>query len=216
MWWQWGKNMECVHIIDDDQSVQKGFARVLEACGYSVRRYNSAGEFLVGLGEPIAGCILLDMKMPGPTGLQLQSCLAKQGVSIPIIFVTGFADIPTTVQAMKAGAFDFLTKPVKRDDLVSSVKRALAFSSEQQEWMAELKRARDCFASLSERERQVFEGVIAGRLNKQIAAELGTAERTVKAHRAHLMQKMGVNSVAELVRLSDLMQFQTPPVARAR
>jgi FixJ family two-component response regulator len=155
------------------------------------------------------------MKMPGPTGLQLQSCLSKQGVSIPIIFVTGFADIPTTVQAMKAGAFDFLTKPVKRDDLVNSVKRALAFSAEQHEWMAALKHARDRFASLSERELQVFAGVTAGRLNKQIAAELGTAERTVKAHRAHLMQKMGVSSVAELVRLSDLMEFRTPPLARA-
>jgi FixJ family two-component response regulator len=210
------KNMECVHIIDDDESVQKGFARVLQACGYSVHRYNSAGEFLLALGDPVAGCILLDMKMPGPTGLQLQSCLAKQGISIPIIFVTGFADIPTTVQAMKAGAFDFLTKPVKRDDLVNSVKRALAFSTEQQEWMVALKHARDCFASLSERELQVFAGVTAGRLNKQIAAELGTAERTVKAHRAHLMQKMRVNSVAELVRLADLMEFRSqPPLARA-
>ena len=203
------KTSEVIHIVDDDISVQTAMARVLEASGFTVKRYKSAGDFLLESAEARSGCLLLDIRMQGPSGLQLQEHLNKRGFTLPVIFMTGFGDVPTTVQAMKAGAFDFLTKPVKKDDLLAAVKLALAYGRDHQKANEEMLRLKANFDSLSRREREVFAGVVSGKLNKQIAADLGTAERTVKAHRAHLMQKMGAASVAELVHISDRIAFRS-------
>jgi len=203
------KASEVIHIVDDDESVQTALARVLEASGFTVKIYKSSGDFLVESADASSGCLLLDIRMPGPSGLQLQQHLNKRGFTLPIIFMTAFGDIPTTVQAMKAGAFDFLTKPVKKEDLLASVKLALACGRDRKKSDEEMARLRANFDSLSPREREVFAGVVSGKLNKQIAADLGTAERTVKAHRAHLMHKMGATSVAELVHISDIIDFRT-------
>jgi FixJ family two-component response regulator len=207
------KASEVIHIVDDDASVQTALTRVLEASGFAVKQYKSAGDFLVESADATSGCLLLDIRMQGPSGLQLQEHLNKRGFTLPIIFMTAFGDVPTTVRAMKAGAFDFLTKPVKKDDLLASVKLALAYARDHQKSNEEMLRLRANFDSLSPREREVLAGVVSGKLNKQIAADLGTAERTVKAHRAHLMQKMGAASVAELVHISDRIAFR--PAARA-
>jgi FixJ family two-component response regulator len=203
------KASEVIHIVDDDASVQAALARVLEASGFTVKRYKSAGDFLIESAEATSGCLLLDIRMQGPNGLQLQEHLNRRGFTLPIIFMTGFGDVPTTVRAMKGGAFDFLTKPVKKDDLLASVKLALAYARDRKKSNEEIIRLKANFNSLSPREREVFAGVVSGKLNKQIAADLGTAERTVKAHRAHLMQKMGAASVAELVHISDIMAFRS-------
>ncbi len=207
------KASDIVHIVDDDESVRTAMARVLETSGLTVKQYTSAGDFLLESSEATSGCVLLDIRMPGPSGLQLQDHLAKRGFKLPIIFMTAFGDVPTTVRAMKAGAFDFLTKPVKKDDLLASVRLALAHAREHKKFDDEVTRLKTNFNSLSPREREVFAGVVSGKLNKQIAAELGTAERTVKAHRAHLMQKMGAGSVAELVHISDIIAFRSAPAA---
>lgn len=204
------KASDIVHIVDDDESVRAALARVLEASGLAVKQYTSAGDFLLESSDAKSGCVLLDIRMPGPSGLQLQDHLAKRGFKLPIIFMTGFGDVPTTVRAMKAGAFDFLTKPVKKDDLLDVVRLALAYAREHKKFDDEVARLQANFNTLSPREREVFAGVVSGKLNKQIAAELGTAERTVKAHRAHLMQKMGAASVAELVHISDVITFSAP------
>jgi FixJ family two-component response regulator len=208
------KASEVVHIVDDDDSVRIATARLLQTSGLAVKQYSSAGQFLVECSEALFGCLLLDIRMPGPSGLQLQEHLAKRGFTLPIIFMTAFGDIPTTVRAMKAGAFDFLTKPVKKDDLLASVKLALAYAADRKKSNEETARLKANFDSLSPREREVYAGVVAGKLNKQIAGDLGTAERTVKAHRAHLMQKMGATSLAELVHISTIIAFPSSSPAR--
>ena len=193
-----------VHVVDDDDSVRTGVVRLLQAAGFEARSYASAGEFLLGRWDRNApGCIVLDVRMPGPSGLDLQEALAQLEVRLPIVFFTGHGDIPMSVRAMKAGAVDFLTKPVSRDALLASVRTALARDAETRVAREDLRALRARYEMLTPREREVFAGVVAGKLNKVIAAELGTAERTVKAHRAHVMQKMQVASIAELVHLAD-------------
>ena len=192
-----------VFVVDDDPSFRKGITRLLRAAGHTVAPFASAAEFLREHDPGIPGCLLLDLAMPGLNGLELQDALAAQGGERPIIFLTGRGDVPTSVRAMKRGAVDFLTKPVTETVLLETVDIALRRD-------AEVRRVRDAqaefrrrWATLTAREREVLRHVVAGRLNKQIAAELGTVERTVKLHRSHLMAKLNAHSVAELVHLVE-------------
>jgi FixJ family two-component response regulator len=193
----------CVHIIDDDASFRRALGRLLQAEGFEVREYTSAGEFLISSPEHHCGCILLDIRMPGPSGLELQDALRQRGIQLPIIFLSGHGDIPMSVRAMKAGALDFLTKPVKRPDLLKAVRTAVDQDTTVRAHRERVRTSQERYATLTPRERQVFQYVVIGRLNKQIASELGTSQRTVKAHRSQVMRKMQVNSVAELVRLAE-------------
>ena len=196
-----------VHVVDDDDSLRKAVTRLLHAAGYEVRAYASAGDFALASRERNKrGCVLLDVRMPGPSGLDLQEALAREDEPLPVIFLTAHGDVPTSVRAMKAGAIDFLTKPIKRDVLLNAVRLALARDMCLHTSREQLRDLRARFARLTPREREVFDLVVAGRLNKQIAVELGMAERTVKAHRGQVMTKMQVSSVAELVHLADKMQ----------
>jgi RNA polymerase sigma factor (sigma-70 family) len=197
-----------VHVVDDDDSLRKAVTRLLHAAGYDVRAYASAGDFALASRENNRpGCVLLDVRMPGPSGLDLQEALAKEDEPLPVIFLTAHGDVPTSVRAMKAGAVDFLTKPIKRDVLLGAVRTALARDLRSHTSHEQRRDLRIRFAKLTPRERNVFELVVAGRLNKQIAAELGMAERTVKAHRAQVMAKMQATSLAELVHLADKMRY---------
>jgi FixJ family two-component response regulator len=171
-----------------------------------VRPYTNAGDFLLANVEEGPGCILLDFCLPGPSGLDLQKALASRSNTLPIIFLTGYGDIPTSVRAIKAGAVDFLTKPVERGALLKAISNALAQDAASQFMREQLKTWRSYYASLTKRELEVLDGVVAGKLNKQIASEIGAAERTVKAHRAHVMQKMCAGSVAELVHIADQLE----------
>ncbi len=195
-----------VYIVDDDDSLRKAVTRLLHAAGYEVRAYASAGDFLLSDRDNRRGCVLLDVRMPGPSGLDLQEALVKEEEPLPVIFLTAHGDIPMSVRAMKAGAVDFLTKPIKRDLLLSAVRAALARDIRLHTSHEQLREVRVRFAKLTPRERDVFDLVVAGRLNKQIAAELGISERTVKVHRAQVMIKMRAASLAELVHLADKMQ----------
>jgi FixJ family two-component response regulator len=192
-----------VHIVDDDDGMRLAIGRLLEAAGCEVRSYASAGDFLVAEQSDVPGCLLLDLKMPGPNGLELQKALARRGDSMPVIFLTGHGDVASTVRALRAGASDFLTKPVERETLLAAVERALAEDAARRAAREELRAVQARYATLTLREREVFSLVVAGRLNKQIAGDLGIAERTVKAHRAQVMQKMQVASLADLVRVAS-------------
>lgn len=195
-----------IHLVDDDDSLRVALQRQLMAAGYRVRAYASAGEFLLEPPTDTPGCLLLDLAMPGPSGLDLQGALQRHAIRLPVIFLTGHGDLATGVRAMKAGAVDFLTKPVERDTLLEAIGRALradAVARTQRGADGEL-RAR--YAQLTARERTVFELVVAGLLNKQIAAQLGIAERTVKAQRAQVMAKLGATNAAELGRIAAALQ----------
>lgn len=189
-----------VHLVDDDEALRTALSRLLRAAGHEVRAYASAAEFLLERTTPLRGCLLLDVRMPGgPTGLELHQALVRQGETLPVIFLTGHGDIPMSVQAVKNGAFDFLTKPVRRDDLLKAVGAAL--ENETNAWQGKV-RCRELaqrHASLTPTEREVFRRVVAGQPNKMIAADLGCAERTVKAHRSQVMSKMAASSLPELV-----------------
>jgi RNA polymerase sigma factor (sigma-70 family) len=194
------ENAPIIHVVDDDPSFRTAISRLLRAAGYEVRVYGSAGDFLL---EPFSdgyGCVLLDVRMPGPSGLELHEAMARRGDTLPVIFLTGHGDIPQSVRAMRQGAADFLTKPVRRSELIPAIRQALARQETEAESTGRRKEVAERFAKLTPREKEVFELVVAGRLNKQIAALLGTSERTVKAHRARIMEKMQDDSVAGLVR----------------
>jgi FixJ family two-component response regulator len=200
-----------VHIVDDDAPFRTAVRRVLDASGYRVALYDSAEQLLAKLpaGEP--GCILLDVRMPGLSGSQLQERLAELGNRVPIVFLTGHGDIPMSVQAIKAGAEDFLTKPVAREKLVAAVERALTRDAQQRAHDGELDSLRARVSRLTPRESEVFALVVRGKLNKQIAGELGTAERTVKAHRQKVMEKCEAQSLAELVRMAERLGMVATP-----
>lgn len=191
-----------VHVVDDDEAFRTGLMRLLEAAGYAARGYGSAGDFLVAHPGDAGGCMLLDVDLPGPSGLELQAALAERGRELPIVFLTGRGDVPGSVRAMKAGAIDFLEKPVEREALLGAVRDALEHGTEARASSDRLRALRASYESLTRREREVFAGVVGGRLNKQIAADIGAAERTVKAHRAKVLAKMGVGSVAALARIA--------------
>lgn len=195
-----------IHIIDDDESMRTALSRLLSVRGYETRSYGSAGEFLMAERPKGRGCIVLDISMPGPSGLDLHEALANDENSIPVVFVTGRGDIPMSVRAMKAGAVDFLTKPVRQEALMSAIASALSRDDARRDAAEQRRVLRERYQKLTAREREVFLQVTHGKLNKQIAAGLGISERTIKAHRAQVMDKMGVRSVAELVRAADQLK----------
>jgi FixJ family two-component response regulator len=191
-----------VAVIDDDPSVRKAFARLVTAAGMDPKVFASAQEYLEGYDPSIAGCLVLDIAMPGFNGLDLQQSLVAKGGGPPIIFVSGRADVPASVRAMKAGAVEFLTKPVDESTLVAAIKSAIERDRVDRQDRAELAAVRKRLETLTPRECEVLRHVIAGKLNKQSAAALGTVEKTVKVHRARVMEKLQVTSVAALVRLA--------------
>jgi len=192
-----------VFVVDDEPSVRKSLGRLLEAAGFHVELFASAAEFLQrGVRDEI-GCLLLDIQMPDLNGLELQGALEQVGRPLPIIFITGHGDIPTSVRAMKAGASDFLTKPVSDTDLLEAISRALRKARAESVGRAASREATRRLAMLTPREHEVLLHVLAGEMNKQIAGALGASEKTIKVHRGRVMHKMGVRSVAELVRLCE-------------
>ncbi|MCZ7563825.1 MAG: response regulator transcription factor [Burkholderiales bacterium] len=199
-----------VHVVDDDESFRTALMRLLQAAGFEVRGYASAGDFLIAWPGDAAGCVLLDVNMPGPSGLDLQAAFASHGIDLPIVFLTGHGDVPMSVRAMKAGAVDFLTKPVEREPLFKAVREALARDARVRDAGGRLRELRALYDRLTPREREVLAGVIAGKLNKQIAADIGAAERTVKAHRAQVLEKLRAGSVAELVRIATELGLVLP------
>jgi FixJ family two-component response regulator len=191
-----------VHLVDDDASLRSALQRLLTAAGYRVQAYASAGEFLLEPPADAPGCLLLDLHMPGPSGLELQEALERHGLRLPVVFLTGHGDLTTGIRAMKSGAVDFLTKPVERKALLAAIERALEADAAQRAARAADQNLQTRFALLTARERDVFDLVVAGRLNKQIADALGIAERTVKAQRAQVMAKLGAANAAELGKIA--------------
>jgi FixJ family two-component response regulator len=192
-----------VFLIDDDRSVRKGVSRLLRSAGYRNEAFECASDFLAREQHPGPACIIVDVRMPGLNGMDLQETLIQRRREEQLIFITGHGDISMCAQAMKAGAVDFLPKPFRDDELLGCVERALIRSSEQRRRKAEKNEARTLLGLLTPRELEVMQLVVAGMLNKQIAGELGTAEKTVKVHRGRAMRKLNVSSVAELVRLTE-------------
>lgn len=193
-----------VHVVDDDASFRTAIERRLRKAGYEVSTYPSAQHLLDRLpDERGPGCILLDVRIPGLSGPELQGRLSELGSVLPIVFLTGYADVPTTVRAIKAGADDFLTKPVSSDQLLGAIQRAMAHHEAMRDRKGKLDIVRANIASLTPREREVFELVVRGKTNKHIARELGATERTIKAHRHRVMEKMQVQSLAELASLAE-------------
>ena len=202
---------QIVFLIDDEPSVLKALARVIGATGFRTASFSSPQSFLEQYEPAARGCIVLDVSMPGFTGLELQQALIEKNCSLPIVFLTARGDIPTSVRAMKHGAVDFLTKPVDDNDLIAAVDRALDREATDQVRRAQIAELQMRFSTLTSREQEVLGHVIAGRLNKQIAAVLGTTEKTVKVHRARVMEKMRAQSLAELVRLSGTAGISPTP-----
>jgi FixJ family two-component response regulator len=193
-----------VFLVDDDSSVRKALARLIRAAGYEIQTFASAQEFFQSNPETAGvSCLVLDVRMPGLNGLELQRALQAANVAIPIIFITGHGDIPMSVQAMKDGAVDFLPKPIREQALLPAIEQALARAARQRAAAAELVGIQRRLESLTPREREVMALVATGMLNKQIAYELGTVEKTVKVHRSRVMEKMDVDSLADLVRLAE-------------
>jgi FixJ family two-component response regulator len=192
-----------VFVIDDDPSVRAALAGLLRSVGLSAKLFASTQEYLESDRHDVLGCIVLDVRLPGLSGLDLQRDLAKSGSHLPIIFITGHGDIPMSVRAMKAGAIEFLTKPFRDQELLDAIHLGIERDRERRQDAGLVERLRERFASLTSRERQIMAHVVTGRLNKQIAADLNLSEITVKVHRGHIMRKMGAKSFAELVRMAD-------------
>jgi len=201
-----------VHVVDDDASFLTAISRLLRANGFSVKTYSSAHKFLAHRDADVPGCVLADLQMPEMDGLDLQSALAQTLNPLPILFLTGHGDIPSSVQAMRGGAEDFLEKRAPKEKLLDAVRRALARDSREREARARQRQLRARFDSLSERELEVLSHVVQGRLNKQIAGDLGIHERTVKLHRTAITTKLKVQSVAELTKLTEEAGIFSEPV----
>ena len=198
-----------VFVVDDDPSVQRAIKRLIASVGLQVELFGSAQDFMARTNPDVPSCLVLDIRLPGMSGLDFQRQLADANLHIPIVFITAHGDIPMTVRAMKAGAVEFLTKPFRDQDLLDAIQLALEKDREIRRIEAEIATLRERFESLSPREREVVELVVSGMLNKQIAAQLGTAENTVKVHRSRAMEKMRADSLADLVRM--IQRLQIPP-----
>ena len=199
-----------VFIVDDDASMRESLKNLIRSVGLRVEPFTSAQEFLRRERPDVPGCLVLDVRLQGLSGLDLQKRMADSDIEMPIIFISGHGDIPMTVQAMKAGAVEFLTKPFRDQDLLDAIQHALERDRAAREQREEIQKLRRRFESLTQREREVMGLVVTGLLNKQIAAELGTSETTIKIHRHQVMEKMAANSLAELVRMSDRLGIPTP------
>jgi FixJ family two-component response regulator len=199
-----------VFVVDDDAPMRESLKNLIRSVGLRVELFASAQEFLLSKRPDLPGCLVLDVRMPGLSGLDLQKRTGDAGIEIPIVFITGHGDIPMSVRAMKAGAVEFLTKPFRDQDLLDAIQQALERDRKARDQRAALKELRSRFASLTSREREVMKRVVAGLLNKQIGAELGTSEATVKIHRHHVMEKMEACSLPELVRMADKLAILSP------
>ncbi len=192
---------ETVFVVDDDEGIREGLALLLETVGQPYELYSSAIEFLDAYDASKGGCLVLDIRMPQMSGLDLQEKLNEQGFLLPIIFVTGHGDIEMAVEAMRRGALDFVRKPIREQDLLDRINEALAFDAGKRKDMTERQKLLDMVATLSEREREVFHRVAAGDMNKVVAMDLGISTRTVEVHRSQVMRKLGVRTLAQLVRI---------------
>ena len=198
-----------VFVIDDDASLRRAIQRVLGSVGLHVELFGSAREFLAASRPDVPSCVVLDIRLPGMSGLDLQRELTSAGIHIPLIFITSYGDIPMSVRAMKAGAVEFLTKPFRDQDLLDAIQLALKRDKLRREREADVQSLRERFASLTPREREILPLVVSGLLNKQIAASIGTSEATVKVHRSQLTRKMGAQSLADLVRMAERIGIRT-------
>ena len=194
-----------VHIVDDDRAVRESLADLLRSLDYQVAVYASAAEFLDVELPDTAACLVLDVRLPGTSGLELQEYLTRLNIRMPVIVMTGFGDIPMTVKAMKAGAIDFLTKPIRDQDLLDAIAAAIRLDQDRRQESARIAQLQQRYAQLTPRERQVMGLVASGLMNKQVAGELSISEVTVKMHRSSAMRKLGAKSVAGLVRIADVL-----------
>ena len=203
-------NRGTVHIVDDDLSVQRSVRRLLESVGLNSECYSSAQDFIERRNADAPGCLLLDVRMPGLSGLELQDHLRSEACMLPIIFVTGCGDVPMTARAMKAGAIDFLQKPFNEQELLEAIERALTRNCQMRQEQAERRKVQMRLRLLTPREQEVLERVVAGKTNKEIAAEFGITEKTIKVHRARVMEKMQADSLAQLVVLAQVAGVSSP------
>ena len=203
------KSDAIIAIVDDDASVREGLQSLIRSAGWRVETFVSAQEFLGRLGAEAPSCLILDLQLPGLSGLDLQKRMAKVGLEIPIVFLTGHGNIPASVQAMKAGAVEFLTKPLDEQKLLQAIQEAIERDRRTRQQHAEMRELRERYESLTAREQQVMQEVVSGRLNKQIAAELNITEFTVKIHRGHVMRKMRADSLADLVRMAESLGIRS-------
>lgn len=202
---------EIVYIIDDDASVREGLGDLLRSVGLEVLTFASSQEFLDSKRPDVPGCIILDVRLPGRSGLEFQSMLTSLGIELPVIFISAHSDIPISVRAMKAGAIEFLTKPLREQELLDAAYAGIERDCARRQEVALIAELRSRYDSLTPREREIMNLVVAGSVNKQIAAQVGLSEVTVKVHRGHVMQKMQARSLVDLVRMADSLGLTTKP-----